>query len=47
LSGLKMPAASPIESIVSAMPEKERVRISSRIEGRYARYETISTFLKP
>ncbi len=46
-SGLKMPAASPMESIVSAMPENDLVRISSRIDGRYARYEMMKTGLNP
>jgi hypothetical protein len=34
ISGLKMPAAKPIVSIVSAMPENVFVNISSRIDGR-------------
>jgi hypothetical protein len=37
ISGLKIPAASPMESIVSTMPENDLVKISSRIAGRYAR----------
>ena len=34
MSGLKIPAASPIDSMVRAIPENDFVRMSSRIEGR-------------
>jgi hypothetical protein len=34
ISGLKIPAAKPIDSMVRAMPENDLVRIRSRIEGR-------------
>ena len=34
MSGLKMPAAKPMVSMVRAMPENDLVRISSRIAGR-------------
>ncbi|MCZ7636328.1 MAG: hypothetical protein M5U12_10005 [Verrucomicrobia bacterium] len=34
MSGLKMPAANPMLSMVSAMPEKDLVSISSRTAGR-------------
>lgn len=32
--GLKIPAASPIESMVRTIPENDFVKMSSRIEGR-------------
>ena len=34
MSGLKIPAARPIVSIVRAMPENVLLRMRSRIEGR-------------
>jgi hypothetical protein len=36
-----------MDNMVRAIPEKDFVVISKRMEGRYARYEIISIFLKP
>jgi len=34
INGLKIPAAKPMLSIVRAMPEKDFVSISSRMDGK-------------
>jgi hypothetical protein len=47
MSGLKMPAASAMLSMVSLISVSECATCSSKIAGRYASHDTISSFLNP